>query len=171
MLAMFDDCNVLPQNTFSDHNPLLFQLNVSPAIAASVPSEKTERLLWDDLEKENFLANITSKDCINKLNEMVRITQAPEVTADKVSSTVDTFVQAMRSTAVPLFLRSTRWTFTKATDKYTPEAPQRRIGRQWSTPAVSIRRNHISASDCLIKIWLQNCSVRNVMMLNYIGNY
>ena len=33
----------------------------------------------------------------------------------------------------------------------TPEAPQRRIGRQWSTPAVSIRGNHISASDCLIK--------------------
>ena len=86
MLAMFDDFNVLHQNTFSDHNPLLFQLSVSPGIAASVPSEKTERLLWDDLEKENFLANITSEDCVNKLNEMVRITQASEVTADKVNS-------------------------------------------------------------------------------------
>ena len=192
MLAMFDGFNVLPQNTFSDHNPLLFQLSVSPGIAASVPSEKTERLLWDDPEKENFIANIRSEVCINKLNKMVRITQTPEVTADKVNSAVDTFVQAMRSAADPCSWYQLQTSPPEEKNMHprglvvhgrklgghslkpetsTPEAPQRRIGRQWSTPAVSIRGNHIRASDCLIKILLQNCSVRNAMMLNYIGNY
>ena len=37
MLAIFDNFNVTPQNTFSDHNPLLFQLNISPDITASAP--------------------------------------------------------------------------------------------------------------------------------------
>ena len=106
-VLMNDICyfQVMNQNQFSDHSPILYKINVTLPVVVEEAPQKFSKMRWDPLKRDDFIQALHN-ECVNaKLQESVSILSDETVDpCDKVKISVTSIVDALRLAGDDYFL-------------------------------------------------------------------
>ena len=106
LFPRLENFRVLPITEFSDHKPIEFTLCTSIDNPEKKDYIKTQRMIWDDTKKQNYVNNLNLDASTTKLNEMRSIIDEQIFTDDQVTKALQSFVDAIHEAADPLFLKT-----------------------------------------------------------------
>ena len=114
---------IMDSNEYSDHKPLVFNVNVKYKAQLREQKKEFSKLVWDDKRLKEFVTALNDGPCTNNFSNMMNIIENGQNDEQSVNQAVNFFVDGVRSAADPIFEKKIRNYPLKPSQKYVDSKP------------------------------------------------